>query len=441
MRSRLDGSAAAGVIRYQSSTNRKMQNTESIANIYTSVKPLLQVSMLFGLTPFSIIKTNKFGYEVPLYRLLQLAVFVILTVGLFTAMCYSIHAAIFLASSIPEKIKITFILNTISQTSSNFVLLITRMCFNKRHIIRIFKKIRNVDGIIEGRRRIEIYRKTKLRVLREISILFIGLLLSYSAIYYVHHDGGILFLITVLLQNLSYAMNIVIILEYVTLVRMLMHRYKYINDRILEYSEIEDTGEIMPHVRQNHFVSVNVSFNRNYILPTLTRSCKKRETCGVHTLRLAYINLYDTVTLINSHFGVPVLLQIFTLMMVCVTSYYYGLYIFNNLNANIGEASTFLKPCLLIISTSFYGILFVWMIVCCHGAMQEGKRGLICVQRVTACPTTKYNIVSELQNLSHQLKHMKVEFTACGIFVLNLPLLATIIGGIFTYILIMIQLD
>jgi hypothetical protein len=258
--------------------------------------------------------------------------------------------------------------------------------------------MRNVDRIIERRRRIEIYRKTRLRVLREIIVLFIGVLITYSGVYYINHDGGLLFAVTSLVENLSYTMNMVMVLEYVTLVRMLMHRYKYMNNRILEYSEIEDSEEIMPRVCQNHSASVNVSFDRNYILPTLTRSYKKSETCGVHTLRLAYINLYDTVTLINSHFGVPVLLQIFTLMMVCVTSYYYGLYVFDNLNANIDEAATYLKPCILIIWTSLYGILFAWMIACCHDAMQEGKRGLICVQRVTACPNTKYNTVLELQN-------------------------------------------
>jgi hypothetical protein len=315
------------------------------------------------------------------------------------------------------------------------------MCCNKKHIIRILKNMRSVDGIMEKRRRIEIHRSTRVRVLREMIVLFVGLLVTYAGSYYIHYDGGLLFTVTALVGDLSYIMNIVIVIEYVTLVRMLRHRYKYINDKILEYSEIEDSGEIKPRVCPNHSAIVNVSFNRNYILPTLTRVAKKRETCGVHTLRLAYINLYDTVTLINSQFGVQLLLQMFTLMMVCVTSYYYGLYIFDNLYAHIGEASRYVKPCLLIICTSLYGTLFAWMIVCCHEAMQEAKRGLICVQRVTACPNMKYSTVLELQNLSHQLKHMKVEFTACGIFVLNLPLLATIICGIFTYILIMIQLD
>jgi hypothetical protein len=149
MRSSLHGSSATVVAGYESSINRKMENTESIADIYTSVKPLLQVSMLFGLTPVSVTKKNKCRHEVLQYRLLFTSLFVIWTLGLFTTTCYSIYSVVYFASNIPEKIKVTFILNNISLTSTNFVVLIRGMCYNKRHIIRMFKKMRNVDGIIE----------------------------------------------------------------------------------------------------------------------------------------------------------------------------------------------------------------------------------------------------------------------------------------------------
>jgi hypothetical protein len=149
MRSSLHGSSATDVARYESSINRKMENTETIADIYTSVKPLLQVSMLFGLTPVSVTKRNKCRYEVLKYRLLYISLFLIWTIGLFTATCCTIYTMVYFESNIPEKIKVTFILNNISLTSTNFVVLITRMCFNRRHIVRIFKKMRNVDGIIE----------------------------------------------------------------------------------------------------------------------------------------------------------------------------------------------------------------------------------------------------------------------------------------------------
>jgi hypothetical protein len=73
--------------------------------------------------------------------------------------------------------------------------------------------------------------------------------------------------------------------------------------------------------------------------------------------------------------------------------------------------------------------------------MQEANRGMVYIQRTTACPNMKYGNQLQLQTLSNQLRDMRVEFTACGFFVLNLPLLGTIICGILTYILIMIQLE
>jgi hypothetical protein len=44
---------------YKFSTNGVMDNTKNIAYIYTSVKPLLQVSILFGFTPFLIVQTGS----------------------------------------------------------------------------------------------------------------------------------------------------------------------------------------------------------------------------------------------------------------------------------------------------------------------------------------------------------------------------------------------
>jgi hypothetical protein len=84
--------------------------------------------------------------------------------------------------------------------------------------------------------------------------------------------------------------------------------------------------------------------------------------------------------------------------------------------------------------------MFAWLIVCCHHTTLEGNRGIICIQRITARRDMKHGTLINLNNLSNQLKDMKVEFTACGFFVLNFSLLGTVTGGILAYILIMVQL-
>jgi hypothetical protein len=77
----------------------------------------------------------------------------------------------------------------------------------------------------------------------------------------------------------------------------------------------------------------------------------------------------------------------------------------------------------------------------CDEAAHEANRGVICIQRAKASPHTRQDAVIELEKLSSQLKDMKVEFSVCGLILLNFPFLCTFAGGIFTYILIMVQLN
>jgi hypothetical protein len=209
----------------------------------------------------------------------------------------------------------------------------------------------------------------------------------------------------------------------------------------MDYSEMEHTPEGMSHKAQNHHTSVSIVSNNKCNLPTLTRPHRKIETCGIHELRIAFIELYDAVTLINSQFGIPILLQITALLTVSVTVFYRGLYTFNTTDTSVHDFNTYIKQFLTIFLTLMYASYFAWLMVVCHRGMQEANKGILYIHRITACPNINYGTLLKLQTLSNQLKDMKVEFTACGFFVLNLPLLGKVICGIFTYILIMVQLE
>lgn len=409
--------------------------------LHDSVKPLQHILKLFGITPFSFLKQNNRRYELLRDRLLDISLLFMWSGVVLSMMCFNIYTAVYSPSDIPEKIKVTFIFNNISILSTNIIILITSVCYSKVNIIKMFTKMKNVDKIIETRSRIRIYRKTKLSVLKHIITMFIFLLLSYSGNYYIYYNGELLSILKASVNNLSYTVNIVMVLQYVTLVRMLELRYKYMNNRIMEYSENEDSAAAMVHNTHNHYSHVNILCDKTYCSSTLAYPHAKSETHRIYTLRQAYIELYDTVNIINSHFGIQILSEIISLVIVCVAAFYYGLYIFGNANTDTGDFTLYFKACLLTFWTFIYAILFAWLIVCCHHTTQEGNRGPICIQRITAQYNIKYGILLKLKTLSNQMKDMKVEFTACGFFVLNFPLLGTVMGGIFTYILIMVQLE
>ena len=438
LRARQHFSAANTIARYtvycKAPVKGKMETTEHIPDIYTSVKPVLRISKVFGLTPFVISKKSTCRSNILRCRLLKKFLLLMMTAGLISSTCYTVHLFLQSPSNIPEKIKITFFLNDIFLKLTNVTILIMKVYFNKRDIIIIFRKLKNVDKIIDRRSRIDIHTRTRLFLLRQKIVLIFVLMLSYSCNYYVTYKEERTSVLQTTVDNLCYTINIFMVLQYVTLVRMVSQRYKYVNNRIKEYSETESTVRTSLKTYHNS-ISVNTFCNEKCDLPNLTSPHVKSEVCAIPILRLAYIDLYDTVTLINSHFGFPILLLIISLVIVCVTAFYFGLYSFGSIS------DKHLKTCMLVFWTLWYAVPFAWLIVSCDNTMQEANRGIVYIQRTTACPNMKYGTQLQLQTLSNQLRDMRIEFTACGFFVLNLPLLGTIVCGVLTYILIMIQLE
>lgn len=411
-----------------------MEATGRITDIYSSVKPVLRISKVFGFTPFDISKQSTCRSHTLRYRLLQIFLLLMVTAGLISATCYNIYFVINSSSNIPAKIKVTFILNDIFLKLTNVIILIMKIFFNKRDIIRIFRKLKNVDKIMDRCSRIDIYTRTRLVLSRQTICLVLMLILSYSCNYYMVYEDENASFIQTTIDNLCYTVNIVMVLQYVTLVRMVSQRYKYINNRIQEYSQTERTVRKSLKTYSNS-TSVNIFCNEKCDITNLTNPHVDSEMCGIPILRLAYIDLYDAVTIVNSHFGKPVLLLIISLVIACVTCFYFGLYSFGSVS------DAHLRTFMPIFWMLWYAVLFFWLIVICDSTMQEANEGIIYIQKTTACPNMKYRTLIQLQTLSNQLRDMRFEFTACGIFVLNLPLLGTIMCGIVTYILIMIQLE
>jgi len=431
-------SVANTIARYavccKASVQGKMETTGRITDTYTFVKPVQRISKLFGFTPFVFSKKSTCRTNILRYRLLKIFLLLMTTAGLISSTCYKIHLVMQSPSHTPEKNRIMFILNDVFLKLTNVIILIMKIYFNKMDVIRIFRKLKNVDKVIHRRSRIDTHTRKRLVLSRQTIILIFMLMLSYSCNYYITYTEESNSVLLTSIDNLCYTVNLVMVLQYVNLVRMVSQRYKYINNRIKEYSETD--GTVKTSLKIHHIsTSVNTFFSEKCDLPNLTSPRVKSELCGIPILRLAYIDLFDTVTLVNSHFGIPVLLLIISLVSVCVTAFYCGLY-------SLGSYSdTHVKACMLIFWTLWYAIPFAWLIVSCDSTMQEANRGMVYIQRTTVCPNMKYGTLLQLQTLSNQLRDMRVEFTACGFFVLNLSLLGTIVCGILTYVLIMIQLE
>ncbi|KAJ3647481.1 hypothetical protein Zmor_019358 [Zophobas morio] len=156
-----------------------------------------------------------------------------------------------------------------------------------------------------------------------------------------------------------------------------------------------------------------------------------------HLLTLSKIcalhhHLSKLVRLFNDAFGLILLLMfavsfviivisIFYLNVVLKTSVFYAIDVFNPLLANV----TFVMN-------------VVYICDACYSTIEEVKRTGELIHRID---TEDCDIRDEIEMFSLQIANEEVEFNAAGFFSINYTLIFSIIGGVTTYIIILIQLS
>jgi hypothetical protein len=226
---------------------------------------------------------------------------------------------------------------------------------------------------------------------------------------------------------------------------MLKCRYEYFNGMLLEYFNKKSITTEPPSKYKR--ISLNISID--YVeLPALSGrdlTGPARALHGSHNisnLRMIYFKMYDSVTLINSYFGFPLLLETVSMVIMCVGALHYAFYALHfDGDLSVNRLSTYMTSGYLITHCLLYLSIFAWMIVCCHKTTQEANKGIYFIHRISLGRDIHYSIITELDKLLRQLINMRVQFTACGLFALNPTFLCTILSGILTYVLIIVQLS
>jgi hypothetical protein len=145
------------------------------------------------------------------------------------------------------------------------------------------------------------------------------------------------------------------------------------------------------------------------------------------SLRIIYSELYDITCLINDTYGFPLLALTCWTLTAIIFFVYQALFYFENEGIiNMGYA--------VICFVFFFRVAHS-----CQAATSEVSGSGTLVQKIILETNLKHECMKEWKMFSVQLEVMKVEYTACGCFSLNLRLLCSLIGAIVSYIIIMIQ--
>jgi uncharacterized membrane protein len=384
-------------------------------NILSAMQPLFYVSSIFGLAPYSYLKLLNKSYIIEGPRVS----FIIwtVTVTIFVVAGYVHNLSYFFreneyhnASSL---IVIVFEKTWLFAFSVSILLLgITRNRLKMQHIFQHIIEIES--SLLKNKGRI-IFKKEFWSLLFQ--VVFVGvfhvcMLYSYVTI---HQDKE------KFACNFSYIIasfiNTIGVIQFLFLLKILRLSCQHIGAN-LQQSNINYSAEnkvfIVRHIHGE--------------IPETHQLSRK-----LYHLRSLHFKLYEFAGLINSCYGFLMLIETthnFVMLVRLAHS------ILMALERQSGTNLVIHDICLLL----FYSVKATMILKTSQLTYNEPKEMLVTVHKLLLCPNLSSGCEAQLRLFATQIVDNEFEFTACGIFPLDLSTLHSIVAAAATYIIILYQL-
>jgi hypothetical protein len=256
---------------------------------------------------------------------------------------------------------------------------------------------------------------------------------------------------------LSHATWLVNDLQYLNLLVILKERLVAVNEKLrsvcingsynvgkFKLSTQPVNGRISGNVSQPEF-GIHSDFARQ----SVQRSVTSRASFGHNMSEIAsqilifrqhYNALYEVCDLINSMHGCTILFN----WSVHTVSFIVDLY-FVSVSCIFPSASGRILSCTMVnVPPVLWNVLILIRVsviaASCQRASDEHQRCLSNVQELQLEYYTEEDTVIQLESFSDQLVNNKIEFTACGIFPMNLSVLRSVAGLVIQYLIVLFQM-
>jgi hypothetical protein len=341
---------------------------------------------------------------------------------------------LFSSDSVSKSSFISYTLYLISSYTSSIVAVVWVSIIKRKMFLEIIEHISEVDNKIRYTLQKKAYmnRKVFLNVISQIIILTV--IQSALTSYYVYAVAGELYytIVVEVIGCISDICSTLFLFQFVNLVFIVKQRYIHLNKRLSNWIIVTMSRQIsmmeenetcirfhrtVGHVNAN-LVSVS---NVGNIEATITQS-------DIHSLQQIFIKLYDVISLINDTYGVPILASLCWLVAGALCNLYEAL-------NSVGMWRVVNMTYTIMLSALFFIVTYF-----CHTAANEAFSSGILVQKLLVEGNCRNECVNSLKMFSFQLQVMKIEYTACGFFSVNLSLFVSVVSVIVSYIVIMVQI-
>jgi hypothetical protein len=347
---------------------------------------------------------------------------------------------------------------------------------NRKRLKKVMLKLNQVDKILMPDTN-KVHKKMSGLVLLEL-VVFVFLLLARHG-YELWIRGGNEY-INVIIRFVIHFMSTVVIIQFVSFTHMLKQRFRCVNSQLSLLGDTDDRGTSLGIVKvefthqnlgvaaaQNTVVVQHAddirrsnSLEQNSIatsiflseaeighLSSVPSSSKFRpqsrpqDVANIHILRSVHIILHDIGGVVNSVYGLQLLLAM-AYIFASIVKYFHMVMLYD-VCAQPDQLSTFrvngILPLMCVASIHIANVL--WVTASCRSTCCEAFRTTNVVNKLLLIQALSSDVSAELERFSQQLLHSKLQFTAFGFFVLDFTFLYGFVGGATTYIVILLQLQ
>ncbi|KAJ3637018.1 hypothetical protein MTP99_000509 [Tenebrio molitor] len=188
----------------------------------------------------------------------------------------------------------------------------------------------------------------------------------------------------------------------------------------------------MRFVTLNQQVNTLIKHFSNQDLSPIEKSNMSNKFLFLSKICALHHHLSKLIKLFNNTFGLNMLMTFgFSFVMITVSLFY----------VSITVQSTNVDPMVLVyacLTCICYGIDCFYICDVCYSTVEEANKIGVLIHQIE---TENQDMVDEIKMFSLQIANNRVEFSAAGFFPINYTLIFSIIGGVTTYIVILIQLS
>ena len=415
-------------------------------DIYWAMKPLHLLCKAFGLCPHSFTQKTKRNS-----RLLN--VLWSFSLILFLAVSFILRLATAVKNPTGRPLWMAGVIYVCTNYVAGLGCLIFGVTTQGEKCQHINFKINKIDEFFYLHNdRILTYKKQRLTVIVSV---FLVISSNISVCVFMTYFWEVFFPINMFIVDcLCYCIVFVVSLRHVLYVKLLRDKIKGMNLQIGSIvhgilgvhfdSDLKNFANSCPVIhlassRQRKMETSNgnpIEPATSAIAPSNCRRCLMR----VHRLKHLHVELHSLTQLINFTFGLQIFLALNWLVVISTLAFHLvAKYILTLSDINQQ-----------IIMNDFQGILgIMWAVIAsvflflisavCHETNEEAAMSVSLVHSLLLDPCLNSEVSKELHLFSTQLTHLKIEFSACGFFVINLPFFYSVIGCICTYVIFLCQ--